>query len=266
MALPALLETLDGQPDAIREHYVEKNGRFILGITSAGGYTLEKDINNLRSAYGKEKDKRKTVEDTLKAFEGLDPTQIGDLKTLVEERKNWTPEEKVQEQINTKVQQIKDKLTGEIGDKDVSIKKLTGQITKLIMDNQATAALTKHKARNGGKSLLANIREMIRVENDDNGNLQVVVIDSKSGGARMSQKQGSMDNMGLEELVEIMKDSDDYSFAFESSGASGGGAKGGGGGGNPPPGRIPTNSSNLTAEEKLQLAHEKAEGSTAGNK
>ena len=73
------------------------------------------------------------------------------------------------------------------------------------------------------------IERMVRVVRGDDGKYATEIINQTTGEVRISPKSGSMSPMSIAELVEEMKDSEDYGVCFESDGASGSGASGAGG-------------------------------------
>ena len=40
MAIKAILDKLDDAPEALREHYTEKDGKFVLGVEPVGNYAI----------------------------------------------------------------------------------------------------------------------------------------------------------------------------------------------------------------------------------
>lgn len=75
MTLPAILETLDDAPEALREHYVaHEDGRFRLAVE---GMEHADDVRALKTALEREKEARREAKAALDAererFDGLDP-------------------------------------------------------------------------------------------------------------------------------------------------------------------------------------------------
>jgi len=251
MALKAVLDKLDGLSDEFRKLYVERDGKFYLDVEAVDGWNLE-DVRELKSALSSEREARKKAEGKVGAFGELDPEKAKEAIQKLEEMKDWTPDEKVKEQIEVQVAAIKEKLQGEIDGHIKTVEDLNSQLSTHIIDNSALAALAKHKGNS--KLLLPHVRQMVKAVKDENGRLIAQVVDEK-GGPRISMKQGSTDPMEIEELVEWMKNQSDFAPGFEGNGASGSGAKGGSqgdGGGNPPP------PADLSPTARLARAHKEA--------
>ena len=82
MALKSVVEKLDDVPEALREHYVEENGSFVLA-TDGNDRLKEFRTNNITL-----KQKAEELETKLKSFEGIDPAKYQELATLERQKRD----------------------------------------------------------------------------------------------------------------------------------------------------------------------------------
>lgn len=225
MALKAIVDTVDGLPaDVAKEYAKGDDGKFRLQVTPVDGLALE-NVDGLKTALGKERESVRKLTEATKTFEGLDADKARDALKKVEEMANWTPEEKVKQQIEA----IKTAMLDSHGKEKSGLQKkldaLTKQLNGALITSAATQALVKHKARGDGTLLLPHVERQVRMRETENGQFMVEVVD-ENGNVRVN---GAGKNMSIEELVESMKKSDAFAPGFDGSGASGSGAAGGGG-------------------------------------
>lgn len=236
MALKAMLESLDGIDESLRSHYAEQDGKFVLDVEPVGTVALE-DVGGLKSSLGKEREDRRKLERQLEAFKDIDPAKAREALEKVGEMADWTPEDKVREQIAAREKQLLEKHAKEIEARDSSVKHLTAQIEKHLVEAAATSALGKHKGN--VELLLPHVKAHTRVEKDADGNFVARVV-GPDGNVRVTMKQGSTDPMGIDEFVGSMRENPTFAPAFEGTGQSGSGASGQSGGAQPRTGTVRT--------------------------
>ncbi len=225
MALKAILDTVDGLPaDVAKEYTKSTDGKFVLQVTPVNGFALE-NVDGLKTALGKERENVRQLTEASKAFEGLDAAKARDALTKVAEMANWTPEQKVKEQMEALKSQILDAAGKEKATLQKKLDDLTKQLQNSLITSNAVQALAKHKAKGDGKLLLPHVERQVRMRETDSGFVVEVVDDN--GNVRVN---GQGRNLTIEELVESMKKSDDFAPGFEGTGATGSGASGGGSG------------------------------------
>lgn len=222
MALKAILESLDGISEDIRSHYTEQGGKFHLGVDSVDGMSLE-DVRGLKSALSQERKRADEAQALAKAFDGLDADAAREALRKLEDMRNWKPDQKVQEQLRLKEQEIQgkyqsqlDKLKGEL---DATVKQLEKELI--------TAAASKALAEKGGNPslLLPLIERATRMRRTDAGQFLAEVLDD-GGNTRISPKSGATDAMTIGELIEEMAGKEEFAGAFQGTGARGSGAFG----------------------------------------
>ena len=85
MKLKLSYDKEDDVPEAFKELYTEKDGKFLL--TGVEGLRTDTDVGKLQDALKKERAAHDKTKQTLKAFEGIDAEKIrGDLDELEELR------------------------------------------------------------------------------------------------------------------------------------------------------------------------------------
>jgi len=228
MSLAAIVkaETHETLPDAIKSEYKARDdGTFILDVTPTDDFALE-NVKGLKSGLSKERAAREAAEKKLKDFGDLDAGKAREALQKMEEMVNWTPDDKVKEQIAAIQKQLEDKHAGEIAKRDDAVSLLTSQLEQVMIDAAAIEAITTHKG--SVTLLLPHVRGKARLKSGDSG-YSVEIVDD-DGTPRISTEAGSSGPMSMGELVAEMKGNDEFSAAFEGSGASGSGASNSAGG------------------------------------
>lgn len=219
-------EAYDKLDDSFKAEYKKQDdGTFILDVTAVDGHALE-DISGLKSSLSKTLEREKAGIRKLKEFEGIDPTKARDAIGKIDEMANWTPEQKVKEQIEAITKQLAEKHAGEIGDKETAVATLKTQLEKVLIEANAIKAITENKG--SVELLLPHVMKFTRMRKSDNGEFISEVIDAE-GNVRISMTSGSTANMAISEMVAEMKSNSKLAPAFEGSGATGSGATGTGG-------------------------------------
>ena len=227
MALKAILDKIEDAPDALRDHYIAgtaengAEGKFVLAVDPVGGFALE-NVDGLKSALGKERTQRETLERTVIKFKDLDPDKARTALAELEELKKIDPASEADKIANTKFEaakaQLLEKHGQDLAERDGRIEKLSGAMDKLVRQAAATAAIAE--AKGSVELLLPHVLSSTRVKETDDGEFVVEVIDSK-GNVRIGDSRGSP--MDLSGLVAEMRQSDKYARAFDGEGHSGSG-------------------------------------------
>ena len=226
--LDAQRTTLDGLPADVAKEYVKgENGVFTLGVAPVNGYALE-DIGGLKTALGKERDNARTAKAALEAFGDLDVTKAKEAIAKVAEMANWTPEEKVKQQMDATAAQLNQRHSQEMEKVKTTVGEMSKHLQKRVIEGDAIAAILKE---GGNPALLAPIVTKQMKMALVNGEYVGQVID-EAGVVRVSMATGSTDSMTVAELVASMKANETFAPAFAGSGASGGGAGNSSGAGN----------------------------------
>lgn len=225
MALLAIVNqgVFEKLPEPVKTEYKKQDdGSYLLDVTSVNDYALE-NVKGLKSALGSERTAREKLENSVKAFEGLDATAAKEALKKIKELGELPTEGKVKEQIESLKKQLEEKHKGELGVKDTSITTLTKQLEKLMIEASAIKAISEHKGNI--ELLLPHVKSNVKMKQLQSGEFVVEVVDEK-GQARISPATGQTGPMSIAELIAEMKTKNTFAPAFEGTGASGSGATG----------------------------------------
>ena len=152
----------------------------------------------------------------------MDADEARNALSKMSEVANWTPEDKVREQIEAQAKQLTARHSQETEKLTSELDGIKSQLQETLIRNSAIEAITAHKGN--VNLLLPHIEAQTRMEFVD-GKFVAQVID-ENGVPRVSMATGSTDNMSIDELVSSMKSNESYMPAFAGSGATGSGATG----------------------------------------
>ena len=225
MAIKAIVDKLEDVPEALREHYrpgkAEEGaeGKFILGVESVSGWSLE-DVSGLKSALGKERTTRETLEKTVVKFKDVDPDRALAALAELEELKKIDPSREADKIANTKFEAAKAQLLEshkrELEAVGGQVKTLTGLVDDYARRQAAVAALAEHKG--SVELLLPHVLNVTRSEID--GDKVKIRVLQPDGNERVN---GRGDPMTIGELVAEMRQNETFARAFEGDGKGGSG-------------------------------------------
>jgi hypothetical protein len=239
MTLKALLDKLDGLDEPLRAHYVEtEDGKFRLDVAPVGGWQLD-DVGGLKTKLSRATAKTSELAAKLAAFNGVLGGESDEEKILTPERVKAIAEElahlkasqseDVKAQIASAIAQTEAKWKAqeqrwvkERGELERARGEAIGQLQRELVRTAAMGAIAKH--RGSAKLLLPVVEGLTRMVEEEGRYVARVL--SPDGNVRLTQRTGSSDPMTIDELVESMRDDQDYARAFESKGATGTGATG----------------------------------------
>jgi hypothetical protein len=220
MALKAVVEKLDDAPEAVRSFYQEKDGKFVLGVEEAGGFSLE-DVSGLKSALHKERGSREQFEREVGRFKDIDPDKAREALAKFEEFSKLDPAKEADKIAETKLEAIKAQLVGahdtEIKTREERIQRLSGAVDNLTRQQQATAAIAE--AKGSVELLLPHVLAHTRVKEGDDGSFRVEVVDAQ-GNTRINNQA---DPITVKDLVAEMRANETFARAFDGDGHSGSG-------------------------------------------
>lgn len=228
--LEPFVDSLDAVPEALRDAYVERDGKFFLNVISKGGFALE-DVSGLKTALGKERTTREALERQVVKFKDLDPDKAREALAKLEEFTQIDPAKEADKIANTKFEaakaQLLEKHTSETTALNERVAHLTKTVEGLLIDAAATQALAE--AKGSVDLLLPHVRAHTRVKEVD-GKFTVEVVD-KDGNVKIADAKGTP--MDIAGFVAEMKSSETFGRAFDASGNTGSGKQPGSGGGAP---------------------------------
>jgi hypothetical protein len=230
MPLKALLDSLDGLSDAEKALYKpvaegDNAGKFMLDVEPVSGLSLE-NVTGLKNALSTTKSELETSKEALKGFDGLKfkPSVIKERLSKLERLEKIDPETEAgrlaEEKINARLEEVNRGHSREIEKRDGRERTLMSQVEKLLIDNQAAAAIAKHKGT--PELLIPVLRPRLKVEEVD-GVFSVKVLDEK-GAQEFAIHDSKAVPATIEDLVLKFKTDPVYGRAFEGSGQSGTGS------------------------------------------
>jgi hypothetical protein len=215
MGLKYQLDTLDGLDDSAKALYVEKDGKFTLGIE---GLPQPEDVSGLKAKVDELLGEKKAAEKARKDAEDqarLEREEAARKSGNVEElEKSWS------EKYSRREAELNGMLEQERGT-------LGGQIRDLTVGRTATDIASALAIPGSAKALLPHIERRLSVEQRD-GKPVVVVLD----------QQGKLSAATLDELKAEFANDVAFAPLIAGSKASGGGAGGAGTGGGAAKGNI----------------------------
>jgi hypothetical protein len=209
MALKAILESLDGLPDAIKSEYKKgEDGKYHLDVE--GG----EDTGALKRAKDYEKSTRQKVEkelaDTKAQLEALTEERDGILKGAIPKGDVEKLEGSWKQKLEKREKELTDQLSA-----------LNGSLQTMLVDNVAQGLASK--ISKSPELMLPHIKARLKAE----------LVDGKPT-TRVLDKEGNISALGINELEAEMVSNPAFAPIIIGSKASGSGAGGGQGGSGAP--------------------------------
>jgi len=219
MALKAILDSLEGLSEDVQKEYKQReDGKFVLDVLSVDGLELD-DVSGLKNALGQERAKAKKFADQLKGFEGIDPTKAKNALSKIEEMTNWTPEEKVQEQIKAREAQLIEQHNKDKEGMQSELQSVSKSLEEVLITNAALQAIDS--AKGSATLLLPHIQKSTRMRKTEDNKYIAEVVDA-NGNPRIGDSSGNP--MTIPQFVEELKGKEDFALAFKGSEQTGTGA------------------------------------------
>ena len=194
------------------------------GYEFMNAHPLRSTVERLKAESTKQAERLKAVEDLEK-----DPSRAREALKKWNEIANWSPDEKIKNQIAEHVRQVQEKFDAELKSTASERDKFRVGLDKSLRISAAERAIIAK----GGKPklLLREVVDHLKVEEKD-GDFVVKVI-GPDGSARITRKRTTDGTpvdapMGLDELVETFKMDPEFAPAFAGSGSGGAGVSGSG--------------------------------------
>lgn len=199
--LQAKIDTLDGLPDALKEHYEPDGDAFRLRVE---GY----DDTGLKTVLEDKKAEVKKLREKLTQYEGIDPGEVAELRALREEYESkvaqagrWEEQkERLEKQFQKQVEQ-----------RNAELASVTSQLEQYLKENAARDALAKNNAI--VDALLPHVLGRVSIVTDADGTRKAVAVGL----------DGTTET-DISTLVADMKANEQsYGWGFLPNGSSGGG-------------------------------------------
>lgn len=223
MTLKFQLDTLDGVDDSVKALYVEKDGKFVLGIE---GLPQPEDVSGLKSKVEELLSEKKAAEKARREAEEAARTEREEAA-----RKSGNVEE-LERSWSEKYARREAELSGQLEQERGT---MSNQIRDLTVGRTATDIATTLAIPGSAKALLPHIERRLSVEQRD-GKPTVVVLDAS----------GKLSAATLDELKAEFTNDPAFGPLIAGSKASGGGAGGAGKGGGAAQGNIGGNKDERT--------------------
>ena len=191
---------------------------YILDVEPDRGFSFE-NTENLRRTLERQKGEIAKLNDLAKKFEGVDAEQARDALGRVKDMANWTPEQKVKEQMAALERQLRDAHGSEKKALEAKLSELEGLVNTTFVDGELSRVI----AASGGSVplLLPAIRGRVKAVRD--GAKFVIRVIDEQGNPLVTRKPDASGDMGLDEFVPSLKNVPGYAPAFAGSGPAGGG-------------------------------------------
>jgi hypothetical protein len=238
MALKAVLKTqqeLDSVEESLREHYVEKDGVWVLAVDKVGSIELT-DTGALRKSLASERDSRKTAEASLRNFEGIDVEAAREAMAKMSEIDSWDPDEKLAEHKAAFEKQLLDKMSSQeraLAKKhSEEVERLSGRVgarTEQLKNELIRSRVRKAIVDAGGRLeyLEPIVMQSVQAYEQDDDTIGVRVV-GPDGHPMMTRQPLSQDEMAIDEFVPLFQET--HPLAFNATNASGSGSSGSSGG------------------------------------
>lgn len=236
MALVITADRPDELPESLRASAKEVNGKFVVSELPAG--VAIENVQGLKNALGNERGTVKILADKCREFgwtmgadgakwsaEGLPPVEAAKALESLKSGTLKSPKEieDYKAQLTASYEQEKQKGTA-------LTSKLRSQLEAVLIDQAATAALSKAGGGGSLRALLPLAKQAAKVEESADGSLRVVLYGT-DGRQRFSSKNGAAGAaMSFEEFAEELRESQDLRplFVTKATGGSGAASQGGG--------------------------------------
>lgn len=240
MGLEIILDSLDGLPDEIKEHYKpgtgDLDGQFVLEAIPVNGVDLSLEpVNGLKTALAKTREELKEAKASAGklVIEGKDYSST-DIVKLIQDLEEATQaastgdidalKKSLAEQYEAKSKGLTTKYQTELEQLKSQNSNLAGRWREAELSRALNEAIATHKAN--GQLLGPSVRNRLRVDDSD-GTPKVVVL-SEDGQTPLIGS--GTESMTVTEFVGGLKNDPVYSVCFPGSGASGSGSQNAGGG------------------------------------
>jgi len=221
MALKKFYGTQEEIPEALRNLYIQKDGKFVLDIE--GGV---EDVTGLKSALGKERARADKAEKDLKSWaeSGVEaPDKVRELLAQLDTLSKLDPKSEAEKLAQAKIESIKTQLTDShskekkiLQDKNVSI---TSQLKEVLVDKEVQRVLSLPDVKGNATLLLPHIRSKVQMVENSQGTYVAQVLDD-AGNPRVNSDAR---DMSITDLVNEFRQDPVFASAFEGTGSSGSG-------------------------------------------
>lgn len=212
----------DELSEPLRKVAKQVDGKFVVDALPEG-FAFE-DVRGLKNTVSALKGELSESKQVAKAFvdAGLTPEQAKEAAEAIQKVKAGALKS------NTEIEAWKQAAEAKFQADAKALGDKLSKRTEVLRDQLVRGKLAPLVAAKGGaramNAILTLAERNIRVEEDAQGNLVPVVVGSDGKSAALTKKSGSMDPMGFDELIDLMRESPETRGLFDANATGGTGS------------------------------------------
>lgn len=216
MTLSASLTSLEGIAEELRDHYVQKDGEYVLQVKSVNGLELA-NVQGLRNTVKTLRGEMEEIQGKVKTFDGLDPIVAREamtkLKSIEEGKYEFDKDESFMQRLESERKKMAQKHNGEKEILEKQNNTLRSTLRQVFVEDVATKAIGEKKGNI--RLLLPHMKSRMEAEEYEPGKFRTIILD-KDG-------QKDIDAQGQSVTVNALMDEMEVEFpeAFPGPGSSG---------------------------------------------
>jgi len=221
MPLKGVVDSIEEVPEAIRDNYVEQDGKFVLQVEDMD---LNSNWEGLKTSYNNIKTEKKEIEKMLKRYKAYgSPDEIESMLEEYNTLKQNPGVEDVDKVVQERLESLKSQLVKQHQSEYEKLKSEYDQLSQRFRDNtlQNAAMMAINKTRGFAKALMPILKSVMDI--DEEGN---VFVRGEDGNPLLDNKG---EYLKVADYLEKLKNDDEFRGLFAGSAANGSGVVGGGG-------------------------------------
>lgn len=224
--LSAILEKekFDELSETEQAHYVERDGKFYLEVTTVDGVALE-DVKGLKTTIetlrGNERKLTKTLETAQVKYKDIDPEEARNAIKKYDEVKNWDGNTKIAEAVEASKRELVKAHKKEVETLEEDLADTQTQLTDAIVNTKIVEALQKEEG--SVELLLPHVKKHVRMVKNSAGKWMPEVIND-ANEPRVGDSEGNP--MTITQYIQEMKTQKTFAAAFPGANSTGSGGSG----------------------------------------
>lgn len=245
MILKVIYDAEADVPEALKEFYTEKDGKWLLNRVE--GLVSQADVTRLQSALNSEKAEHKTTKTKLMSFGEVTPEQLIEMNTELEELRARTPNPEDAKTVDQRVEQIVNaRLAKEKGPLERAVAKLTEENTGLKTQNtELDGTIKRGKIADAVRAAITKAKILPEAADDALMNAERMFELTEDGQVKTKDNVGVTPGIDADVWINDMKEKRPHWWPRSEGGGAGGGGKPGNTGGNNPFGAAAWNKTEL---------------------
>jgi len=220
MSLLAAVATLDGLDETTAKLYKADGERFVLDVQPVDGFVLE-NVTGLKSTVTNLRGQLDEANKLNKAWDAIDktPAEAQEALTKVESMKDWTPEERVAEQIEAKTKEVASSKQAEIDALNVRFGITMASLEAATVKQALIDAATK--ANFVSPTLAPKLfRDSVKLQEKD-GVFTAIVVNNQGEQRTSVQANGDIKAVSIEDYIAEQAKLPEYLPLIQGNPASG---------------------------------------------